>query len=174
MRFGRRECFSLYGLLAAFIMQATPALAEMTVTDIRARPSLGAAHNSIVWMTIRNTSAMPDRLLRAEGDVANRVELHTHVMESHGGRVVLRMRPVADIPVPAEGEARLEPGGLHVMLIGVRHPLRPGDRFGLRLIFENASPVEITVPVLKLSETMTRHGRDGSTPARLPPSGGGN
>ena len=174
MRFERREYRSLYGFLAAFIMLSTPALADMTVTDLRARPSLGAARNSIVWMTIGNASARPDRLLRAEGDVAERVELHTHIMERRDGRVVMRMRPVPGIPVLAQGEARLEPGGLHVMLIGVRRPLRPGDRFALRLIFEHAPPVEVTVPVLKLSETVGRHGRGGGTSVQLPTPGGGN
>ena len=174
MWFGNRNNHSFYGLLAAFIMLSSPALADMTITDLRARPSLGAAHNSIVWMTIRNASATPDRLLRAEGNVAERVELHTHVMERRDGRVVMRMRPVPDIPVPAEGEVRLEPGGLHVMLIGVRRPLRPGDRFALRLVFENAPMMEVTVPVLKLSETMGRHGRSDGPHVRPSVSGNGN
>ncbi len=174
MEIERRRPSSFYGLLAAFIMLSTPALADMTVMDLRARPSLGAARNSIVWMTIGNTSATPDRLLRAESDVAERVELHTHIMEKRDGRVVMRMRPVPDIPVPSQGEARLEPGGLHVMLIGVRRPLRPGDRFALRLVFENAPPMDVTVPVLKLSQTMGGHGRTGGADGRPPASGSGN
>jgi len=149
-------------------MISSPAWAEVTADDLRARPSLGAARNSIVWMTLRNTSPEPDRLLRAEGDVAERVELHTHVMETNAGRMIMRMRPVPDIAVPANGEVRLEPGGLHVMLMGVKRPLRPGDSFTLRLIFEHAPPLEVTVPVLKLSETMGGHGMKGGTDMRPP------
>ncbi len=170
----RRETLVRSGLLTAFIMVSTPALAGMTVSDLRARPSLGAARNSIVWMTIRNDSGASDRLLRAESTVADRVELHTHVMEKRGDRVIMRMRPVPDIPVPARGEARLAPGGLHVMLIGVRRPLRPGDDFVLRLVFENAPSLEVTVPVLKLSATMGGHGRGGKTHVQAPTPGAGN
>ncbi len=169
MQFRSHKRISWHGALVMLIIFSTSARADMIVTDLRARPSLGAAHNSIVWMTLRNTAATPDRLLRAEGDVAERVELHTHVMEKRDGRVVMRMRPVPDIPVPAEGEVRLEPGGLHVMLIGVRRMLRPGDRFRLRLVFEHASAREIEVPVLKLSETM-----GGRMHVRAPASKSGN
>ncbi len=173
IRSGKGKEFSLYGLLAAFIMLSAPARADMIVTDLRARPSLGAAHNSIVWMTLRNTSSEPDRLLRAESTIADRAGLHVHVKERRDGRTIMRMRPVPYVAIPAKGEIRLEPGGLHVMLIGVHRPLHPGDRFPLRLIFEHASPKEVTVPVLKLSETMSRHGR-GRTHGQVPPRVTGN
>ncbi len=89
-------------------------------------------------------------------------------MERRNGRTIMRMRPVPFIAIPANGETRLEPGGLHVMLIGVHRPLHPGDRFPLRLIFEHASPMEVTVPVLKLSETMSKHGGGRSHDQALP------
>ncbi len=57
------------------------------------------------------------------------------------------MRPVEAIPVAAGGTVTLAPGGLHMMLIGLRQALKPGDSFPLTLRFEKAGPVETTVKV---------------------------
>ena len=126
----------------------------VTVENPHARPSLGAARNSAAYMTLKNDADAPDRLLRAESDVAAEVSLHTHLMKKVDGKVIMRMRPVRDMPIPAHGETKLHPGGLHIMLIGVKKPLRPGDRFPLKLVFEHAAPVTVTVPVKSLAETM--------------------
>lgn len=121
-----------------------------------ARPSLGAAKNSAAFMTLVNTADKPDALIKAEGDVAERVELHTHLHKTIDGRMVMQMRPVEKMDIPAKGTTQLKPGGLHVMLIGVKRPLKPGDSFTLKLIFQNAAPVTITVPVKKISMSMEK------------------
>lgn len=62
------------------------------------------------------------------------VELHRTSME--GG--VMRMRPVARIELPAGKAVKLAPGGLHIMLVDLRQPLKPGDRVQLTLTVERA------------------------------------
>ena len=128
--------------------------AGVSVEGAYARPSLGAARNSAAYMTLKNDADAPDRLIRAESDVAAQVSLHTHLMKKVDGKVIMQMRPVRDMPIPAHGETKLHPGGLHIMLIGVKKPLKPGDSFSLRLIFEHAAPVTVQVPVKSLAETM--------------------
>src|SRR3546814_11454455 len=60
----------------------------------------------------------------------------------------MRMRPVDGVPLPAGGMAELQPGGYHVMLIGLKHALKQGEHFPLTLTFEKAGTVTIEVPVL--------------------------
>jgi copper(I)-binding protein len=59
----------------------------------------------------------------------------------------MKMLPVEEIVVPAHGEAALEPGGLHVMLMGLKGPLEEGQSFALTLEFEHAGTVEVMATI---------------------------
>ena len=84
-----------------------------------------------------------DRVISGSSPAAEVVELHTHIMESG----VAKMRAIPAIEVPAGKKVALKPGGLHIMLINLKAPLKAGDRIPLKLRFEKAGEVEITVPV---------------------------
>jgi len=103
----------------------------------------GAGATGVGYMTLRNTGASPDRLVSARTPAARTVELHTHIREGE----VMRMRPVPSIDLPPGGEARLQPGGLHLMLIGLTAPLRQGERVPVTLVFERAGEVEFQLSV---------------------------
>jgi len=103
----------------------------------------GANANGAGFMTLRNNGAAPDRLVSAASPAARVVELHTHIREGD----VMRMRPVADIPVPPGQTVHLRPGGLHIMLIGLTEPLRQGASVPLTLRFERAGEVQVTLSV---------------------------
>jgi copper(I)-binding protein len=95
------------------------------------------------FMTIRNTGSTPDRLVAARTPAARVVELHTHIREGD----VMRMRPVPVIELPAGQEVRLQPGGLHLMLIGLTAALEQGARVPVTLVFERAGEVEVQLAV---------------------------
>ena len=95
------------------------------------------------YMTIRNSAASADRLLKIEGDLANSIELHT--VTDTGG--VMAMRPVESVEIPGGGEVALKPGGFHAMMIGMRRSLKPGDTIDLKLTFEKAGPVSVQAVV---------------------------
>lgn len=103
----------------------------------------GAGPNSAVYMTIRNVGRHDDRLIEVQGDAADAVELHRSTVEDG----IMRMRRIDSALVPARGELRLEPGGYHVMLIGLREPLLQGDTVALTLRFEHSGAVEVRAPV---------------------------
>lgn len=90
------------------------------------------------YLAIVNGGAA-DRLVSASSPAAPRMELHTHIRDGD----VMRMRPVEAIPVPAGGSVRLEPGGLHLMFIGLSQELREGARVPVTLVFERAGPVTL-------------------------------
>jgi len=137
-------------LLLALCLAGTPALAQSpaagdltVVAQPWARPTARSAPNGAVYLTIANKGPAADRLIQAHAEVSARTELHTHLND--GG--VMRMRPVAAIDIPAGGTAELKPGGLHVMLLGLKAPLAAGTRFPLTLTFEKSAPVTVTVTV---------------------------
>ena len=60
-----------------------------------------------------------------------------------------QMTAQASLPVPANGKALLEPGGLHLMLMQPLRLLRAGDKVVLNIMFDDGAPVVLTVPVIK-------------------------
>ena len=95
------------------------------------------------FMTIRNSGTVADRLVAASSPVAGRMELHTHIRDGD----VMRMRPVQDIPVPAGGSATLQPGGLHLMFMGLNRTLAEGTRIPVTLRFAEAGEVTLELEV---------------------------
>lgn len=146
--------------LAAMAMGPTSlAAAEATtVGPIRidapwVRPSLGNTSVSAAYMSIVDTGSEGDRLIEASSDVAEAVELHTHIKDGD----VMKMRRVDAIEVPAGAGVGLEPGGHHVMLIGLKRRLTVGDEVTLTLTFERAGKVALTAPVEKRGPTRGSH-----------------
>lgn len=137
-------------LLAALALPASPALAQENATQIGALRILnpwtrasGQGMQGGGFLVIRNTSAEPDRLISAASPAAGRLELHTHIRDGD----VMRMRPVNDIPVPANGEVTLQPGGLHLMLIGLTQAMNAGGSIPVTLRFERAGEVTVGLSV---------------------------
>ena len=103
----------------------------------------GMGGNGAAYMIIKNSGKMADKLLKAESNVSQVVELH--ISEVDDG--VMRMRQVEYIDVPAKGEAELKPGGLHIMLIGLTEDLIEGDTIELKLYFENFGEMVVEAPI---------------------------
>lgn len=137
-------------LLLALLALPGAALAQGTsplrIEQPYARATAPTARAGGAYMTIVNSGAVADRLLRAESAAAARVELHTVIREGD----VMRMREVPAIDVPANGKATLAPGGFHVMLMELKAPLKAGDTAAITLVFEKAGRVEVAVPILPL------------------------
>ncbi|MFN3596424.1 MAG: copper chaperone PCu(A)C [Rubricoccaceae bacterium] len=89
----------------------------------------------------------PDTLLGALFDGAERVELHASVERTGEMR---GMRPVDGVPVGPQALVALRPGGYHVMLIGLREPLTPGDSFEVALRFARAGGLAVRAGVRPL------------------------
>lgn len=100
--------------------------------------------NGVVYMIVENRGSMDDRLVSVDADVAEALELHS-VNMSDG---VMQMRQVEDgIELPAGKTVALEPGGLHIMLVGLTGSLEAGDVFDLDLEFEQAGSITVEVEV---------------------------
>lgn len=114
-----------------------------------ARESPPTVTNGAVYMRLINKGMEADRLLAVSAEVAENAELHAHLMEEG----VVKMRPVEAIEVSPGEPTVLEPGGLHIMLIDLKEPLKAGQHFPLTLQFDRAGEVQVEVTVRRPGET---------------------
>ncbi len=131
---------------AAMAQTVTPAdqsQSQIQVKDAWARATPGKAENGAAYLTI--ISPVSDRLTGVSTPVAKQAELHNMTME--GG--VMKMRPLADVDLPANQPVTLKPGGTHIMLMGLTQQLKPGETFALTLSFDKAGNREVAVAVEK-------------------------
>src|SRR5436190_12616891 len=131
---------------AAVLAVASAALAQpsqLEVNNAWAGATPGKAENGAAYVTIQSPTA--DRLVSASTPVAKKAELHTMSMQG----MVMKMRPISGVDIPAGQPVSLKPGGEHIMLMGLNEPLREGQSFPLTLTFEKAGAREVTVAVEK-------------------------
>lgn len=131
-------------LTAAFIAWVSVAAeTAIEVTGAWSRATPPGANVGAVYLTL-DTAGEAARLVAIESPVAERVELHE--MRHEGG--AMRMRKLGP-PFTLDGAEPLvlEPGGLHLMLIGLKQPLVAGDHYTLKFVFEQAGPVSVDVEV---------------------------
>lgn len=110
-----------------------------------ARSTPPAARTGAVYLTLANHGNAADRLVAARSTAAAQAELHAHIND--GG--VMRMKAVDTIVLGPAERVSMRPGGLHVMLIDLKGPLRDGERLSLTLSFANAGDVVIDVPIVR-------------------------
>ncbi len=140
----------------ALLLAAPLALAQTApkVLEPWARPTVQGQAGGGGFLKIVGGAAS-DRLLSASAEVAASVELHTMSMDGD----VMRMRQVNAIDVPAGKTVELKPGGLHIMLIGLKTPLANGSSFPLKLKFEKAGEVVVDMKVMsRPAATADPHG----------------
>ncbi len=135
---------TLIAVLSIVLSSAALANAEVSVQDPWSRATARTATTGAVYFTLVNRNGEADRLVAAASSAAKTVELHTHLEEDG----VLRMRPVEGVDVPAAGQVSFRPGGLHVMLIGLRSPLKEGKTVPVTLTFEKTGTVTVEARIL--------------------------
>ncbi|WP_029012923.1 copper chaperone PCu(A)C [Niveispirillum irakense] len=132
-----------FASLASLMMMGMAHAADgVSVSEPFARATAPSAKAGAAFLTLSIASG-EDKLLSVASPVAEKVELHNHIMEDG----IARMRAVDAIPVVAGTPTALKPGGLHIMLIGLKQQLKEGDTVPLTLRFEKAGDVVVAVPV---------------------------
>jgi len=125
---------------------ATAAPGDVHVIGAHAREAPPGARTAAVYLTLDNRGAGADRLVAARSP-RGVVEIHSMRMDAG----VMRMRAIADVPIPARGRVELAAGGLHLMLVDPSPPLKAGERVPLTLTFERAGTVDVEVAVEPLA-----------------------
>jgi copper(I)-binding protein len=135
---------ALRWLALPLLLAASGAIAgELTVTSAWARATPPGAGMGAIYLRIENDSTKSDRLLKLKTTVATSAGVHrTEIVEG-----IARMREVVVLHVAPGEKVEFAPGGLHVMLMGLKEPLVAGKTFELELAFEVAGPRRVVVSV---------------------------
>jgi copper(I)-binding protein len=138
-------------IAAAFLAFAAAAPAQqppagVVVEQAWARATPGSVKIGAAYVTVANKGAAADRLLSLSTPVAEAASLHETKME--GG--IMKMRPLDELAIAPGQTLELKPGGNHIMLEGLKRPLKEGEHFPLTLTFEKAGAREIEVMVGKV------------------------
>ncbi|MCK0209618.1 copper chaperone PCu(A)C [Starkeya koreensis] len=96
------------------------------------------------YLSLHNEGKEADTLVSATVEIAEKAEIHE--MSVKDG--VMTMRQLANgIEIPAGGEVKLAPGGFHLMLMGLKQPLKEGETFKGTLTFAKAGTVDVVFKV---------------------------
>ena len=141
-------------ILAAFVALTLGAYAHAQSTQsatvrventwARATPTL--AKTGAAYVTIINNGSSADRLLGAETPVAQSVEFHEEAEENG----ISRMRQLNTLEIKPGAKVIFKPGSMHMMMTGLKHPLKQAENFPLTLQFEKAGKIVVAVSVAKV------------------------
>ena len=145
----------LLATLIAAGLVSTASAAGVHVEDGWARSTVEGMKMGGAFMKIHNDEAKQDFLVGGSSPVADRVEVHTHVNDNG----VMRMREVkGGIPLEAKGVTELKPGSYHVMFMGLKKPLKEGEKVPVTLKFKNAKPQTVQLEVKTAPQSGMAHG----------------
>ncbi|MGH1463707.1 MAG: copper chaperone PCu(A)C [Neptuniibacter sp.] len=140
---------------AAFTLLCLSAFAqaEITVENPYVRAVPPGQMNSAAFMQLNNSGSEQVALISASSSIAKNVELHNHI-NADG---VMKMRQVDKISITANGTASLQPGGYHIMLIGLTQDLDVDSEIELTVNFSDDSSQTLTLPVKRAMEHHHHH-----------------
>ena len=128
-------------LIAVTLLASVAAHAQVTVDKPWVRTTVAQQTTTGAFMTI--TSAQGGKLVSATSPVAASVEVHEMKMDGN----VMKMRPVDALPLPAGKPVELKAGAYHMMLMGLKAPVKFGDVVPIKLVIEDAKGKRQTVDV---------------------------
>ena len=102
--------------------------------------------NGAAYFHIVNQGNSADDLIGVKSPISEKTTLHQSVHENG----IMKMRSVSSIAIPANSKVFLKPGDYHVMLFGLKKPLRAGEQFPMRVIFKKSGSAEILVRIFKM------------------------
>jgi hypothetical protein len=130
---------------------AAPSVAKagsLTLEQPWSRATPGGAKVGGGYLRITNTGTAPDRLTGGSFPLASRVEVHEMRLDGD----VMRMKPVeGGLEIKPGATVELKPGGLHLMFVDLKEPLKEGQTVKGTLTFEKAGPVAVEYTVRGMS-----------------------
>lgn len=116
---------------------------DLEVSDAWARSTPAVADTAAIYLTIANGSSSDQELVGAGSDRCTSVEIHETTMDGD----VMAMARLDTLEIPVGDTVRLEPGGLHLMCIGILEPLVEGDTFAVDLESRAGEALSVEVVV---------------------------
>lgn len=135
--------FTLFLFWGLFLFACQSSAGEIRAHEVWANPAMKGG-NGAVYLLLHNHSSQADELIGAASAVAQMVELHKSEVNDQG---VMMMMKQDSIALPANGEIQFQPGGYHIMLMGLNRDLKEGDTFQVTLKFKQHPDLVLDVTV---------------------------
>lgn len=129
-------------LLHACAAPAAEGRESIEIRDAWSRPA-SQGGNGAVYFVIENHTSDRHEMIGAASEIAQAVEIHESTMDGD----VMQMHHMPSVSLAPGDEVTFEPGGLHIMLIGLQQDLNEGDHFEVTLQFTDFEDIRIQVPV---------------------------
>jgi copper(I)-binding protein len=120
--------------------------AAVVARDAWVREAPAGRAVTAIFLTLQNDGTTARALVSGRASVGDTLELHE--MKRENG--MMRMAPVTSIAIPARSAVELRPGGLHLMLFGLKKPLVPGDTVRVQLTLDDHSVLDVVAPVRRM------------------------
>ena len=137
----------------ALMLLAGPVCAQVEVSNAWIRATAPGQKAAAGYMTIRNKSAQPERLVAGASEAAAKVQTHVSIKDGD----IMRMREVKGYDIPANGSFELKPNGSHLMLLDLKQPLKEGEKVPLVLKFEKSGDLKVEFEVRPLTGGHSDH-----------------
>ena len=134
-------------LLPFILILAACSSAKPEVLEAReawGRSSPASTQNAAFYLTLENTMGTDDQLIGAEMAICDRVELHETTIDDQS---VMRMGHIGQIDIAGGVTVRFEPGGLHLMCIGLKEELKVGEKIPIRLSFAKSDAIQVEAEI---------------------------
>ena len=139
---------------AMLFLSACSAPKGVTVREAWIRATK-AGENGAIYFVLQNDSTEQEELIGASSDLADAVEIHESSMVT--GTDVMQMTQVSSVALDTGSEVTFEPGGLHVMLVGLKKELKVGDVIELTLHLKKHADILVRVPVAEFAPDEHSH-----------------
>jgi copper(I)-binding protein len=137
------KTITMTALALAFFFASAAMHAEEAVTIAHAWVRATAPGQRVAGAYLEISSAAPSKLVAASSPVAGSVEIHSMRLENG----IMTMRQLESLELPAQQAVKLEPGGVHIMLLDLKKPLKPGDKIPLRFTLQRVDRSKMVVEV---------------------------
>jgi copper(I)-binding protein len=127
----------MFNLLAVILMIFNPG-DDIVVKDQWIRPGAEKMATAL-YFTLENNGSEADTLYAVETDIAKMVQIH----ETYTDGDMMGMREIGEIIVEPESSVKLEPGGMHIMVMRLIRDIKKGDEIEFNLHFKNAGSIII-------------------------------
>jgi copper(I)-binding protein len=143
--------FRLIILLSSLV--AGGLYAEVTVTDATVRLLPPGVPNTAAYFSIRNSSDISRTLIGASADFATKAEIHNHVLMND----MMSMQQQSEVVLKPGESVQFSPGGLHIMLFGLKQPLREGQSVSFSLQTKEGESISIIANVARPKPSSHSH-----------------
>ena len=131
-------------LWAAQVHAADYDVGPIHIAQPWARATPKGAKSGAGYLTITNNGSTADRLSCVSSDASAKCQVHTMTTEDG----VMKMPPAeGGLEIKPGETVTLKPGGLHVMLVNLKHPLEQGNTVKATLKFDTAGSVDVEYPI---------------------------